>query len=248
MVACTTQFAPFANAEPNPSGGGERELEVPIQRIFFPATGYDNNDNVQIRVVGVLPDPCYVLGRQKITRGASPSDWIVHQYAWRRNTGICDTGDLLEETPFSEDVSLGRMKAGIHRIGFLSEGSKPEFKPITVEPARVSTLDDVSYLHVSDLSVPAVILQGKKAVMALGGILPNTCNQVTGALAVQWQGDVAVIRPVEVLGGGDCAKIVRTFELSLDLGLLPPGEYLIHVRSRGGKAVQKTFRVLKAVP
>ena len=160
LIAGSTQFANFANAEPFPSGEhAEKGLEVPIQRVFFPATGYDNNDNVQIRIVGVLPDPCYVLGRQQVTQGASPDEWIVHQFAWRRTTGICDTGDLLEETPFSEDVSLGRMKAGIHRIGFLSDGSKVEFKPITVEPARVSTLDEMSYLNVSDLSLPAVVLQ-----------------------------------------------------------------------------------------
>ena len=228
--------APPAHAAPT------REIEVPVRRVLFPTQGYDDNDNAQVMIEGDLPDPCYVIGRQEVSRDATGLV-TVRQFAWRDREGACDTGDMLGDSPFSEEVSLGRLRAGDYRVAYRPERGAPAFRLLHVEPATVNTTDSLNYARVTALKMPEIVLAGEHAVVELSGPLRSSCNQIRTPIEVRRQNDVFTIRPVE-LERGDCGWSLRTFAQTLDLGLLEPGEYLVHVRSRQGKAVERTFRVL----
>jgi hypothetical protein len=227
-----------------PSASDPEQVEVPVRRVMFPVRGYDDNDNVQLLVEGELPDPCYVLGRQRVDVDASGTI-TVHQLAWRRSGGACDSGDLLGTSPFSEEVSLGRLKAGQYRVAYAPDDQSQEFRDLSVGVAPVATMDDFNYARVTDLQVPDVVLQGQKAQVRLSGPFASSCNRLKEPVAVERIGDTFVIRPIE-LQLGDCGWSLRTFVKTIDLGALPPGEYLVHVRSKNGRAVERTFSVLRS--
>jgi hypothetical protein len=44
---------------------------------------------------------------------------------------------------------------------------------------------------------------------------------------------------------GECGHWPTYFEQEIDLGILPSGEYLVHVRSKIGRVVEKTVMVFK---
>ena len=135
--------------------------EVPVEKVFVPAHGYDDNDNVVIRVEGTLPDPCYVLGNTEI-KALADNMFEVHQYAWRRDKGVCSGSDDLYESSFSEDVSLGRLNLGEYKIVQHPADDKTTFRPFSVAKAKMNTLDDFNYANVSQVSVPDVIPAGQE--------------------------------------------------------------------------------------
>ena len=222
---------------------GPSQVEVPIRRVIFPVRGYDDNDNVQIVVEGDLPDPCYILGHQILTKDATGA-FSVHQFAWRKQGDLCDTGDLLGESPFSEEVSLGRLEAGDYNVAFSPEDDKTDYRKLHIDVAPVSASDTFNYARVTTLRTPDVVLEGKHAQVEISGPFTSSCNKLKEPMSVQRQGDTIVILPVEI-NLGDCGWVYRTFDKTIDLGVLPPGEYLVHVRSKNGKAVEKTFNVVR---
>ena len=111
--------------------------EVPVEKVFVPSVGYDDNDNVVIRVEGTLPDPCYVLGKTEV-KALPNNTFEVHQYAWRRDTGVCAGGDDLAESPFSEDVTLGRLSVGDYKVVQHPSDDQTTFRTFNVAKAKVS--------------------------------------------------------------------------------------------------------------
>jgi hypothetical protein len=209
--------------------------EIEINKIFFPQTGYDDNDNIQVMVEGDLPDPCYVLGKQSIDHDPISRKITVHQYAWRRNTDICNSGDLLGESPFSEEVSLGKLKSGDYVVNS---------RKLHVETARMSATDNLNYAQISGLGMPDFLPPNRHAMLKISGTFLTPCSHLRLPIAVQKQGDVFVILPEEV-NPGTCGHWPTYFEQEIDLGVLPGGEYLVHIRSKNGRVVEKTLRVFK---
>ena len=215
--------------------------EVPVEKVFVPAKGYDDNDNVVIRVEGTLPDACYVLGNTEV-KNLGNNTFEVHQFAWRRNTGVCAGGDDIEESSYSEDVTLGRLNAGDYKVVQHPGEDQTSFRPFTVAKATVSATDDFNYANVTQISVPDVVLANEDAKVTVSGTLSSSCNSITD-VKVERQGDVFVIRPIEAQKG-DCGYVLRFFTKVVDLGKLPVGEYMVHVRAKNGRAVEHTFQVL----
>jgi hypothetical protein len=243
MAFAETSPAPRAQAADGLSSS-RSQVEVPVRRVFFPSRGYDDNDNVQVVIEGELPDPCYVLGEQTVTR--DPSGAItVHQFAWRRQGGACDTGDLLGETPFSEEVAIGRLKAGDYPVMYSPASGAAASRVLHIEKAAITTADNFNYARVNNLKTPDVVIEGQNAAITVTGPFGDSCNKLKDPVQVERVGDAFVIRPIE-LELGNCGFILRTYKKTINLGVLPAGEYLVHIRSRGGRAVEKTFYVIRA--
>ncbi len=217
-------------AETNKSTG---LIEVPVQRVFFPTQGYDDNDNIQVIIEGELPDPCYVLGKQTISRGPS-GKVTIRQFAWRRESTVCNSGDLLEEGAYSEEVSLGRLSAGTYQVNN---------RNLKVDVAPVSSLDNLNYARVTGLLTRDVVLTSGDVQITISGTLGSSCDQIKEPIDVQRQGDTIVIRPIEVRVE-TCERTPVNFEKTIQVGKLPQGEYLVHVRAKNGKALQRTFDVM----
>lgn len=219
------------------------QVEIPVRRVFFPVRGYDDNDNIQMIVEGDLPDPCYVIGKRSFSRNAATGVITVRQYAWRRQTGACASGDLLESIPFSEELSIGRLPASDYRVAFKPDDTTTNFRPLNVSKATITTTDDLNYARVTNLKTPDLAIGNEPVTVELSGPLSLPCNELKLPLNVRREGDTFIILPTEIEGSTTCVKPLRGFEATLDLGVLPPGEYLVHVRSKNGKAVEKTVEV-----
>jgi hypothetical protein len=231
-------------ASPQLSFGNERagdQEEVSVEKVFVPATGYDDNDNVVVRVEGTLPDPCYVLGNTEI-KALANNTYEVHQYAWRRDTGVCAGNDDLYETSFSEDASLGRLSVGDYKILQHPTDDQTTVRAFSVSEAKMSTMDDFNYAKVTQVSVPDVIPAGQDVKVTISGTLSSSCNVISN-VKIERQNDVFVVQPIE-LEQGDCGYTLQFFTKDIDLGQLPAGEYMIHVRAKNGRVVERTFVVL----
>jgi hypothetical protein len=229
LLALTALSSQYGLADDQP------QEEVAVHKIFFPQTGYDDNDNIQVVIEGELPDPCYVLGKQSIVQDPLHHSITIHQYAWRRNTDICNTGDLLGESPFSEEVSLGKLKPGDYSV--LSRN-------LHVETARMTAVDNLNYAQVTGMIMPDFLLPHQPLKLRISGSFSSSCSHLRLPLKVQKQGDVYVVLP-EVVNEGECGHWPTYFEQEIDLGILPSGEYLVHVRSKNGRVVEKTVMVFK---
>lgn len=221
-------------------------IEVPVRRVLFPPREYHDGDLVQVVIEGELPDPCYLLGKATIIRDASGAV-VIHQSAWRHSSEACDTGDLLGESPYSTEISLGTFRPGDYRIAFNPDDGSVGYRQLHVDTGRVSAVDDLNYAHITSLNAHDVVIEGMPVIVTLIGVFSSSCGKLQDPVGVENQGDTVVIRPVEI-SLGNCANSSPAFEKTLELGVLPPGEYLLHVRSGGGRAVQKTFKVLRTHP
>jgi len=214
--------APFGSAHAAAAEQARSLTEVPVRNVLFPPTGYDDNDHVMVRITGEMPDRCFVLGTPSVTEEDGGRTLIVHQFAWTRGEGApCSPERGPHDplgVPYSQDVSLGKLGSGAYRVGR-------------------------NYARVDSVVVPSRILRENRVTATLAGTFASSCNRLVSPISVRRTGDVIVVEPIE-LQLGDCGWSLNFFERSVDLGRLPPGEYLLHVRAAGGVAVQKTFEVV----
>jgi DNA gyrase inhibitor GyrI len=245
LVASATSLPTPTLADP-PS----RE-EIPVRAVLFPATGFDDNDNVRILIEGVLPDACYVLGDRTVSINPHTRKVMIRQYAWRQTTGACASGDLLTEGDFSEEVSLGRLPAGEYRVAHYPTGNgAATWRSLKVAVAQASTIDNAIYARVTSIDVPDLALATDNVRVRITGLLTSDCFQLGEPLSVQQVEDTFVILPVENRKF-DCIsaptpQMGRVFDRTLELGRLPPGRYLVHVRSNNGQVVERAFSVVQA--
>lgn len=216
--------------------------EVAIEKVMVPSSGYDDNDNVVILVEGTLPDRCYVLGKTEV-QSLPDNTFEVRQYAWRREGGICSGRDDLDESPFSVDVSLGRLNAGDYKVVQHPQEGQTTFRSFNVSKALLTSMDQLNYANVTEVTVADAVMVGQNVRVTLRGILASSCN-VVSEVKVERQGDVFVLLPIEVQKG-DCGYVLRNFSREVDLGKLTEGEFLVHVRAKNGRAVQRTVSVLR---
>lgn len=203
-------------------------VKVPLKRAFIPV-GFDDNDQVQLLVAGEFPDSCYKLGpysMKKTERGIE-----VLQYAYRYK-GMCL--DII--VPFSQVVELGITRAANHSVIDVVSGK--ELGQIPVNKAKTSAIDDELYAPVSE----AMILDergGTGPTLYLTGNFPWPTMRMK-EVRVQVYDDVVVVQPiaeitVEKLDAQGMAR--PRFEVKKPIKNLPKGQFLLHVRSMNGKAV-----------
>jgi hypothetical protein len=232
-------FSPFSARAQAPQW-----IELPVQRVFFPETGYTENDDIQLVVEGELPDPCYELGPQSFSQDTAGTI-TAHPTAWRHSSDVCDTGDLLGESPYSLPSSLGRLKAGDYRVAFSPDGETPSYRDLHVGKWRAPEDLRRGTARATSADIPNSGLQGQTVEITLRGFLASACSQLSNPPEINPQGDTLVITPEETAPGTCSDASPRAFEIKISLGVLSPGEHLVHVRSRDGKAIQKTLQVIR---
>ena len=64
-----------------PEATNVETVEVPIQYVFVPKVGYDDNDNVQIVLDGFLPNSCYTMAGNMAEPTRDPRVFRIRQFA-----------------------------------------------------------------------------------------------------------------------------------------------------------------------
>ncbi len=238
-----SQFAPLAGHEL------DERIEVSLQAVFAPSTGFDDNDNVEVVAHGDLPNSCYTLADSffEILEDGITID--IHQYATLQKEGICAQGAALPPhlsmlVPFTRDITIGRLNAADYVIQYHKPGSITARRALQITRASAPTIDENPYAIVTNAQVGDVQVAGDSITVTLSGLLNSTCTELTDEIQVIKQNDVYVILPtLKVKPEIMCAQMLKPFSRKVELGKAIGGEFLVHVRSMNGQSVNRVFEV-----
>ena len=146
--------------------------------------------------------------------------------------------------PFTQEALLGQMRQGDYAIQYMLAGGELRKRSLNVSRAPVSTIDSLPYAAVSGAFISDVVPSGEDLVVRLQGVLNSTCTELRGGLKVERIDDVLVVLPVlTVRGDLECAQALIPFEKEVVLGRLEAGQYLVHVSSMNGAALNRVVQV-----
>lgn len=230
--------------------GTQTRVEIPVEALLTPATGFEEKNNIQVVLYGVLPNTCYTLDDATVERLANRT-FHVRQFALHETSGMCADEDSMPAhmrmmVPFTQEVSIGRLFAGDYRFESTESNGGEAFRVITVSKNITPTVDTLPYAAVSEVQAPDVISSLQHVVVTLSGVLNSTCTTLDKDVRIMRENDVIVLlQTVDVQHGALCAQIMIPFQKQIDLGAFPPGIHLIHTRSMNGKSVNKVIVVMK---
>ncbi|MCB0394736.1 MAG: hypothetical protein KDD25_09260 [Bdellovibrionales bacterium] len=229
----------------------QASIEVFLSDILFPSVGFDDNDSVEIVLDGELPNTCYEIGSAQVRRVGNV--FWVSQYSTLRDVQGCDEDQQLPEVldwpvNYSNVITLGKLKTGDYKVAFIGPNGEAQYRPLNIAPATGSSIDEKLYAPVTSAFVPEIMVESDDVQVALTGVLKKSCVRMKedDRDLVQKIGNVLVILPeLELLPQRECFSTLRPIHQIVSLGHLEPGRYLLHVRSAGGRAVNRTFSVIK---
>jgi hypothetical protein len=222
-------------------------IEVPVEAALTPPKGFDDNDNVQIVLHGMLPNTCYEVGEHVVDKAGGVMK--IRQFAKRSSNAFCNQGGfipefMLAQVPFTNELSLGQLPAGEYQFEFNRDGAGATRRGLSVARSPVSTTDSLPYAAVTNAVVEDLLPAGQDLAVRLHGVLSSTCAQLDPSPRVERMGDVTVVLPtIRARQGVLCAQLVRPFILDVALGKREPGHHLIHVRSMSGRSVNRVVEV-----
>ncbi len=240
---------------------------VTIENVFVPATGYDNNDKIQIMVDGQLPNQCYFLGATSWEVMESTKSILLRQEARRSTEGECaDPAQLSEDMrrpkAFSSEIELReRLSEGDWAVNYQAAGQDSlAKKTFSVGVATVS--NQVNEFHYPILESVSVYADGNntglgggvlscrdRIKIVLSGILPDSCVHPVEALnapVVEEKGTLVVLARVR-REGTNCLPVLSPYDKVVHADPLPVGRYMAHARSASGKGVNRLFTVIQPV-
>jgi hypothetical protein len=236
--------AETANAE------GSR-VELPVEALLIPATGFEEKNTIQAVLYGMLPNSCYTLSEYQTEKSADGHTLTVRQYAIRDNTGICSEEMTLPtylnmRVPFTTEVSVGHLEAGAYRFAYNKAGSGRQVRDMVVSRNASPQVDSLPYAAVSTVQSTDVINGHDHLKVTISGVLNSSCTTLDETVRVLPEDDVTVLLPtIKVKRDVLCVQMLIPFKKSLDLGSVTPGIHLIHVRSMNGKSVNHVVNVAR---
>ena len=226
-------------------------VEIPIEKVFAPEVGFDDNDRIEIVVHGQLTNSCYRLADTVVEPQADGLTYKVKQFATRIENGIC--GDqaammpphLTVRVPFNKVVDIGTLASAKYKLQYSFAANQTAFRPLDVAVATVPTIDDFSYAAVANALVPEVVNGADDVKLTLSGVLNSSCTHLD-QIKITPEKDVIIIQPIlKVDANVECTQLLIPFMKDVNLGKLASGEYLVHIRSMNGSAVNRVFTVSK---
>lgn len=213
-------------------------VDIPIEKVFIPR-GFDSNDRVQFAVGGELKNSCFKIASNEVSVNSQTKMITVKQKAYVY-MGFC----LMMIIPYSEVVTLGIVaEPGKYQI--VDGGSGKNLGLIEVGPARISDQDEFVYAPVSDVNVERASglnseNDPKRNRVILTGAFSNDCTRI-GEVRVEQVDNTIVIRPITVFEKplNQCQNVKTNFSHTVVLDPNLRGDYLIHVRSLNGAAINR---------
>lgn len=239
-------LAPLSHAQAEFPG----EYEIPVDVALTPKSGFDDNDTVQVMVHGVLPDLCHRLGKNTVRIDDAAKTITIRQFTMAEKSGICEEryprADYTKmQVPFQAEIQIGHLNSGNYTLKYnvgLSGGAKK--RDLKVDAAAVASIDNLSYATITSINMADVSTPRDSVVTEVQGVLNSNCVEID-ELKLEPQGDVFILLPTvkESHPGQPCIQMVRPFRKTIELGKQSVGHYLLHVRSAGGRALNRLFEV-----
>jgi hypothetical protein len=235
-------------------------VEVPLQRVYIPKVGFDDNDFIEAVTEGTLKNPCYTVAPPVVE--VSGHAIRVRQMAWKFTAGGCGySADVLDDpVHFTQNAPIGHLALGDYRVDYRDLFGATVSRAFGVEKAKSENVDNFDYATVRGIDMEERSAPGTEISVSLRGLFPEESSTFVTPMKVEVQDDVVIVFPVlqpdVALAGPDKDRplepvhpgiLRRTFPFreQVKIGVLKPGNYLLHVRSRGGNAVYRPFVVAK---
>lgn len=217
--------------------------DLVIENAFIPALGYDDNNQIEVVIQGTLPNFCYSIdSTDRVSRSGNvfqlqtqvlPGDPLACAEK-RASTGV---------VPFNFVLALGQLAVGDYEFRFTTSHG-PSSVHFNVRKAAWMGVDEENYASITGVTIDRVLIGNREVFADVDGLLVSNCSELIRPIQVQRQGNVFVVLPIaDLKPGRSCSEVRRPFREKISLGFLDPGSYLLHVRSREGKAVLRVFTV-----
>jgi hypothetical protein len=231
--------------------GLQAAQKISLDQVFVIKHGFDDNDDVQIVVDGKLPNVCYRLSETKTAVDTKTKKIVVEQYAELSEFSACTASALPDHltyaVSFSKEISLGKLQAGEYEVVYQIKPKTFATEKFFVTNAPVNTVDDKLYAPVAQAIIPEMIYETSNAEVILSGIFYSGCLALNSTdIKVLREGNVVIILPyLTVYDNSQCDNKSAPLHKILNIGAFQEGRYLLHIRSLSGRAVNKTFTVVK---
>ncbi len=208
-------------------------VRVAIKKAWIPV-GYDDNDQIQVVVAGVLPNSCYQIGPYSVSQTSRGIE--ITQFAYHL-PGKCSEFTV----PFNRTVDLGILASSIYPV--IDSTSGRTLSELGVRVAKLPAPDDYQYAPISSATI---LHEPTGPVLYLTGNLPSPSVRIK-EIKVSMSGDVMVVLPiVEPVPGfkplWDKLSALSTrpyFQIRKPLNHVPSGTFLLHVRALDGKGLNQ---------
>ena len=200
--------------------------------VFAPA-GFDDNDDVQIVVEGMLSDTCHKSGPIYTRIDADKKTIYVTPMAYYYPGSWC----AQVEVPFVRTVALGIFPRGSYSIVVeQGDGKFAKMADLPIAVSKNSGPDDYLYAPVTDVEVRT---QGTTPKLVLRGKFTNTCMHLTEVKMVNAPKNVLAVMPIAEMGTENCKAEIRAWETTVEIKTPLQGKTLVHVRSLDGQSVNR---------
>ncbi|MFL5815044.1 MAG: hypothetical protein ACJ763_15820 [Bdellovibrionia bacterium] len=206
-------------------------ISIQSDYIFAPP-GFDNNDNAQIVISGLLPSTCYKTVQPAVRVDHSSHRIYISAMAYVYTGCFC----LAVMTPFSHTVDLGVMSAGAYQIFEVNgDGKNTPRGALPIATTRTAQPDENLYAPVKSAIVEK---NGNQAVVHLSGVFSSDCIDLQRVVTLHRASRIIEILPLATQKPGvPCTPHNRPFEARVAVGAAEAGENLIHIRSMNGNSV-----------
>lgn len=199
--------------------------KVKINGKLYVADGFDDNDLVEITVVGSLSNSCYRNPTFEIERNKSKYNIRLFAHYVPSTEGCREVS-----MAYAETINFGTMYAGQYDISLVNK-KNTESKNLFIKPASSSLVDEFLYGNVRGVSE-----EEASRIVELTGVNPVNCL-VFDKLESEIQDSMIILRP-KFKEVGQCKNKPTPFKIKYEVPYLSnqPKGILLHVRVMNGRS------------
>jgi len=213
--------------------GAPQVFPVPLEQALV-VRGFDDNDRVQVTVIGQFADTCWKVGSSTAVVSEKEKTVRVHLEGYQY-PGIC----LRMLVPYYQTLNVGLLEAGDYTI--VDDTSKKNLGVLSIARGTNPGPDDFLYAPITD----AYVIRDAETTLSelvLVGEFQDKCTQLTD-VKIDYQDAAIVVQPiVERKGDLNCEPSKSRFEVKRTLKKIE-GVRLLHVRALNGQAINKVIEL-----
>jgi len=205
--------------------------KVKINGKLYVASGFDNNDMVELTVVGTLPNSCYRNPAFEIEK--KDKKFTIRLFA---NYVPLTSGCRDVSMAYTEIINFGMMYPGKYEISLVNKNNT-ESKKLIIQPALSQLVDDFLYGNVS-----GIVENDANREIELIGANPVNCL-VFDKMITDVQNSIIVLRP-QFKEVGTCENKSTPFKIKYTVPFLDdqPQGILLHVRVMNGRSYNYLYQ------
>lgn len=210
-----------------------KEIFAPVEKLMI-ASGFDDNDNVEISVYGNFPDTCYRVGPTGYTVDHASRKIQIWAKAYDYSTREIFCREVL--VPFLLKVSVGVLAEGEYSVELANTNIKETLK---VAKSATDAPDEFLYAPVTKTHIENFPKEGKQQITISGHFpkLLHGCMVLKETRHYMSPTNVLVVLPIAEMIDSDeiCKGVKEYFEYKFKIDAFKDVG-LVHVRTLNGNS------------